>query len=75
MLAGGISHRTAVAGLFQIVEGQAVMLTTLNMFGAPTIVFAFEAHASDSFRRKQTFKRLLQNGVNWSTPAASNLLG
>jgi MFS transporter, DHA2 family, multidrug resistance protein len=39
MTAGGVPHSQAVAGLTQMVEGQAVMLATLNMFGVLAIVF------------------------------------
>jgi MFS transporter, DHA2 family, multidrug resistance protein len=43
MTGHGASHAQAVAGLTQLVEGQSVMLATLNMFGVLTIVFAVAA--------------------------------
>lgn len=43
MMAGGMSHQSATAALTSIVEGQSLMLATLNMFGAITICFAISA--------------------------------
>jgi DHA2 family multidrug resistance protein len=41
--AGGLSHQAAVARLGGIVEGQSVMLATLNIFGVVTIIFFLAA--------------------------------
>jgi DHA2 family multidrug resistance protein len=41
--AGGLSHQGAVARLSGIVEGQSVMLATLNIFGVVTIIFFLAA--------------------------------
>jgi DHA2 family multidrug resistance protein len=43
MMASGMSHQSATASLTQIVEGQSVMLATLNTFAAVAIVFFFAA--------------------------------
>ncbi len=43
MMADGLSHQSATAMLTGMVEGQSVMLATLNMFGAITLCFAFAA--------------------------------
>ncbi|HTN14203.1 MAG TPA: DHA2 family efflux MFS transporter permease subunit [Sphingomonadaceae bacterium] len=43
MTAGGMSLESATAMLTRIVEGQSVMLATLNMFAIITLCFAFAA--------------------------------
>jgi DHA2 family multidrug resistance protein len=43
MVAGGASHESATIMLTNIVEGQSVMLATLNVFAAVAICFAFAA--------------------------------
>jgi len=43
MVAGGASRDQAVTGLDQIVQGQSVMLATLDMFAVLAFVFAFAA--------------------------------
>jgi DHA2 family multidrug resistance protein len=43
MVAGGVSHQAAVEGLTGLVEGQSVMLSTLNMFGDIALVMMFAA--------------------------------
>lgn len=43
MMAGGTSHEAATTILTQIVEGQSVMLATLNMFATIAICFFFAA--------------------------------
>lgn len=43
MVAGGASHQSATAMLTGIVEGQSVMLATLNMFATITFCFLFAA--------------------------------
>ena len=43
MVAAGASHAQAVAGLDLLVQGQSVMLATLNMFAVLAFVFAFAA--------------------------------
>jgi DHA2 family multidrug resistance protein len=43
LMAKGVPHNVAVTGLTQVVEGQSLMLATLNMFGVLTIVFLFAA--------------------------------
>lgn len=43
MVAGGVPRESATAMLSWIVEGQSVMLATLNMFAAITVCFAFAA--------------------------------
>ncbi len=43
MTAGGMPHDQAVVMLDFIVQGQSVLLATLEMFGAITVVFAFAA--------------------------------
>jgi DHA2 family multidrug resistance protein len=43
MVAAGATPDQAIAGLDQIVQGQSVMLATLNMFAVLAIVFAFSA--------------------------------
>lgn len=43
MIAGGSSHEGATAMLTNIVEGQSVMLATLNMFATISVIFLFAA--------------------------------
>lgn len=43
MMTGGASHESATGMLTQIVEGQSVMLATLNMFAVVTVCFLFAA--------------------------------
>lgn len=43
MMTGGASHESATGMLAQIVEGQSVMLATLNMFAVVTVCFLFAA--------------------------------
>lgn len=43
MVAGGASHESATSMLTNIVEGQSVMLATLNMFAVITVCFVFAA--------------------------------
>jgi DHA2 family multidrug resistance protein len=43
MVAGGSSHEGATAMLTNIVEGQSVMLATLNMFATISVIFVFAA--------------------------------
>jgi DHA2 family multidrug resistance protein len=43
LVAKGVPHNVAVNGLTQLVEGQSLMLATLNMFGFLTVVYLFAA--------------------------------
>ncbi len=43
MMASGVPHDVATNMLSMIVEGQSVMLATLNMFGSITVCFVFAA--------------------------------
>ena len=43
MMTGGATQEQAVTGLDMIVQGQSVMLATLNMFAVLAAVFAFAA--------------------------------